>query len=91
MISLDEKKSNEHKLFVEGEGLKEVMGTPGVNANLTTSNNTIEVFETIGIEAARSTIINEIAYTMTSHGMSIDVRHVMLLADLMTYKVVIQK
>lgn len=87
VISLDEKKSSEHKLFVEGEGLKEVMGTHGVNGALTTSNNTIEVFETIGIEAARSTIINEIAYTMTSHGMSIDVRHVMLLADLMTYKV----
>ena len=30
--------------------------------------------------------MNEITYTMTSHGMSIDVRHVMLLADLMTYK-----
>ncbi|CAF0829663.1 unnamed protein product [Brachionus calyciflorus] len=86
VISMDEKKANEYKLFVEGEGLKEVMGTHGVDGNFTTSNNTIEVFETIGIEAARSTIINEIAYTMTSHGMSIDVRHVMLLADLMTYK-----
>ena len=30
--------------------------------------------------------MNEITYTMVSHGMSIDVRHVMLLADLMTYK-----
>ena len=35
----------------------------------------------------RKTIIDEIAYTMSSHGMSIDVRHVMLLADLMTFKV----
>lgn len=40
----------------------------------------------LGIEAARSTIISEIAYTMTSYGMSIDSRHVMLLADVMTYK-----
>jgi len=30
--------------------------------------------------------MNEIKYTMKSHGMSIDERHVMLLADLMTYK-----
>lgn len=43
--------------------------------------------KTIGIEAARSTIINEIQYTMVNHGMSIDRRHVMLLGDLMTYKV----
>lgn len=31
--------------------------------------------------------MNEINVTMKSHGMSIDARHVMLLADLMTYKV----
>jgi hypothetical protein len=31
--------------------------------------------------------MNEIVYTMVTHGMSIDIRHVMLLADLMTYKV----
>lgn len=43
--------------------------------------------KTLGIEAARSTIINEIQYTMVNHGMSIDRRHVMLLADLMSYKV----
>lgn len=46
-----------------------------------------QVEKTLGIEAARSTIINEIQYTMVNHGMSIDRRHVMLLADLMSYKV----
>ncbi|KTF78899.1 hypothetical protein cypCar_00048181, partial [Cyprinus carpio] len=45
-----------------------------------------KVERTLGIEAARSTIINEIQYTMVNHGMSIDRRHVMLLADLMSYK-----
>ena len=35
----------------------------------------------------RQTIINEIVYTMVNHGMNIDIRHVMLLADLMTFKV----
>lgn len=41
----------------------------------------------LGIEAARATIIEEIQYTMGKHGMSIDQRHVMLLADLMSYRV----
>ena len=41
----------------------------------------------LGIEAARQTIINEIQYTMKSHDMIIDPRHVMLLGDVMTYKV----
>ena len=47
----------------------------------------MEVETALGIEAARRTIINEIQYTMSSHGMSIDPRHVMLLGDVMSYKV----
>lgn len=31
--------------------------------------------------------MNEIQYTMREHGMSIDTRHVMLLADLMCFRV----
>ncbi|CAB1343971.1 unnamed protein product [Coregonus sp. 'balchen'] len=77
---------NKYKLLVEGDNLRSVMATHGVNGNRTTSNNTYEVEKTLGIEAARSTIINEIQYTMVNHGMSIDRRHVMLLADLMSYK-----
>jgi DNA-directed RNA polymerase III subunit RPC1 len=63
------------------------MTTLGVDGRRTTSNHIIEVFQTLGIEAARSSIINEIVYTMSSHGMGIDIRHVMLLADTMTFKV----
>lgn len=53
----------------------------------TTSNHVIEIAQVLGIEAARRTIVNEINYTMQSHGMSIDPRHVMLLGDVMSYKV----
>ena len=87
VITVDEKEGKRHRLFVEGEGMREVMGIQGINANETTSNNTMEVFRCLGIEAARTTIVNEIVYTMGSHGIGLDVRHVMLLADLMTYKV----
>ncbi|WAQ96885.1 RPC1-like protein [Mya arenaria] len=75
-----------YKLLVEGNNLRSVMATQGVKGTHANSNNTIEVEKTLGIEAARKTIMNEINYTMSSHGMSIDIRHVMLLADLMTYK-----
>ena len=59
----------------------------GIVGEQTTSNHVIEVAQVLGIEAARRTIINEIQYTMQSHGMSIDPRHVMLLGDVMSYKV----
>ena len=85
IMHLDETKSgSKYKLFVEGDNLREVIATPGVNGKRTTSNNTLEVAATLGIEAARKTIMNEVKYTMESHGMNIDIRHIMLLADLMT-------
>jgi len=87
IISIDDSsggKIPKYKLFVEGDNLREVLATPGVLGKKTTSNNTYEVANTLGIEAARATIMKEIDYTMSSHGMSIDKRHIMLLADLMT-------
>jgi hypothetical protein len=63
------------------------MGTPGVDARNTKGNHIMEMNKTHGIEAARRSIIDEIQYTMKSHGMNIDARHMMLLVDLMTYKV----
>jgi hypothetical protein len=39
-----------------------------------------------GIEAARSTIINEINTIMTHHSLVVDLRHLMLLADVMCYQ-----
>ncbi|XP_011874550.1 PREDICTED: DNA-directed RNA polymerase III subunit RPC1 [Vollenhovia emeryi] len=71
-------------LFVEGDNFREVMATPGIIGEKTKSNNTIEVFKTLGIEAARATIMSEIKSVMENHGISIDCRHLMLLSDLMT-------
>lgn len=42
-----------HYLCVEGSNLREVMATYGVSGCKTTSNNVMEVYETLGIEAAR--------------------------------------
>eukprot|EP01135_Chromosphaera_perkinsii_P006114 Nk52_evm1s403 gene=Nk52_evmTU1s403 len=83
---ISEKGKGKYNLLVEGSDLKAVMAVRGINGSQTTSNHTMEAEMTLGIEAARNTIMHEIQYTMGSHGMSIDARHVMLLADLMTFK-----
>lgn len=75
-----------YELLVEGDGLRDVIATYGVDGIKTSSNNTSEVEKTLGIEAARATIIREIGLTMQSHGISVDRRHLMLLADLMTFR-----
>ncbi|KAL1407575.1 DNA-directed RNA polymerase III subunit C1 (rpo31) [Vanrija albida] len=86
VITKDEKRKEDHKLLVTGYGLREVMGTDGVQGCFTKTNHVMETCQVLGIEAARQTIYNEIQTTMQSHGMSIDPRHVMLLGDVMTYK-----
>lgn len=44
----------------------------------------------LGIEVVRIIIMNEVNYIMFSYGMSIDIRYVMLLVDLMIFKVIWQ-
>ena len=75
-----------YRLIVEGAGLQAVMGVQGVRGALTRSTHIMEVEKTLGIEAARQTIMDEIQYTMSHHGMDIDSRHVSLLADVMSFR-----
>ncbi|KAL3989412.1 RNA polymerase Rpb1 domain 5 family protein [Acanthocheilonema viteae] len=86
VIHADEKKGDSYKLLVEGIDYREVMATVGVDGRRTYFNNALTVADVLGIEAARSSIISEILSTMVSHGIGLDQRHVMLLADLMTYR-----
>jgi DNA-directed RNA polymerase subunit A" len=38
----------------------------------------------LGIEAARQSIVDEIMATLREQGLSVDIRHIMLVADIMT-------
>lgn len=75
-----------YELLVEGTGLCKILGVPGIEPYGTSSNNVMEVRETLGIEAARALIIGEVEYTMGKHGIKIDHRHIMLLSDMMCFK-----
>jgi DNA-directed RNA polymerase III subunit RPC1 len=73
-------------LLVEGYGLREVMGCPGVDGRLTKSNHIMDMQDVLGIEAARGVISSEISFIMKSYGITVDRRHLMLLSDVMTFK-----
>ena len=75
-----------YHLLVEGYGLADVMGSPGIDGKHTTTNHIIEVEQTLGVEAARTSISSEISYIMNAYGIGIDTRHLMLLSDVMTFK-----
>jgi len=72
------------KIITEGSNLKEVLKIEGVNANKVMTNSILEVADVLGIEAARNSIIHEAMGTLGEAGLDVDIRHIMLVADLMT-------
>ncbi len=76
--------SGEYVLYTEGSELKEVLSIEGVDATRTRTNSVNEVFEVMGIEAARMALIHEAMDTLKEQGLTVDVRHIMLVADIMT-------
>ena len=76
--------SGEYVLYTEGSVLKEVLAIEGVDATRTRTNNVNEIFEVMGIEAARQALINEATDTLKEQGLNVDVRHIMLVSDIMT-------
>ncbi|RCN46647.1 RNA polymerase Rpb1, domain 5 [Ancylostoma caninum] len=86
IISTNERRGGEHRFIAEGTDFRGVLSELGIDGRFTNFNNPVIVSEVLGIEAARSCIINEIMATMEAHGVMLDKRHVMLLADAMTYR-----
>jgi len=74
----------EYVIYTEGSNLAEVLQIPGVDTTRTTSNSIFEIYNVLGVEAARSAIIAEAIRTLSEQGLSVDVRHIMLVADVMT-------
>lgn len=81
---LIKKESSEWVLYTEGTNLKGVLRTIGVDTTRTISNHIHEIADTLGIEAARQVIINEAKDVLDEQGLDVDIRHIMLVADLMT-------
>ena len=79
-------KEKQYHLLVEGSGLQDVMGIPGIDGTRTKSNHIMEMQAVLGIEAARLTISEEIKYVMKMYAITVDRRHLMLLSDVMTFK-----
>ncbi|MBL7206226.1 MAG: DNA-directed RNA polymerase subunit A'' [Candidatus Aenigmarchaeota archaeon] len=80
------KEGDEWVINTLGSNLKKVFNVEGVDTTKTFSNDIFEIYSVLGIEAARNSIINEARYTMEEQGLGVDVRYVMILADLMTFE-----
>ncbi len=81
---LIQKENEEYVLHTDGSNLSEVLKIKGIDTTRVYTNNISEIAEVLGIEAARNAIIKEAFQVLDQQGLDVDVRHVILVADLMT-------
>ena len=67
-----------------GSNLMQILSLDFIDATRTISNDIKEVFDTLGIEAARQIIYNELVEVMEFSGVYINYHHLSLLCDRMT-------
>jgi len=77
------KRGDEYVILTAGTNLKAVLELDFVDTDRTTSNDIYEIYEVLGIEAARQAILNELTKVIENQGLKIDIRHLLLVADVM--------
>ncbi len=68
----------------DGSNLPRVFEVSGIDPTRTSTNNVHEIAKTLGIEAARNATIKEAMGVLEEQGLDVDIRHIMLMADIMT-------
>jgi DNA-directed RNA polymerase subunit A" len=79
------KRGEEFVIITAGTNLREVLGLDFVDPARVVSNDIYEVSEVLGIEAGRQLIIDEVSKVIDAQGLNVDIRHIMLVADLMCF------
>ncbi len=68
-----------------GTNLLEVLGLDYIDSNKTISNDVMEIFDVLGMEAARQCIYNELSEVLEFDGAYVNAHHMGLLCDRMTF------
>ena len=79
-----DKNTGEYYIATIGSNLPKVSEFAGVDRSRTYTNNIVEIYQDLGIEAARQSIISELRDTLEGAGLDVDVRHLITVADVMT-------
>jgi DNA-directed RNA polymerase subunit A" len=78
------REGNDWVINTIGSNLEGILNMKGIDKKRTVTNDIHETAKILGIEAARSLIIREALNTLQDQGLDVDIRHVMLVADIMT-------
>lgn len=78
------RRGDEYIIVTSGSNLKDIFKLEFVNPDKTLTNDIFEIEKILGIEAARTAIMNEVVKVIDEQGLNVDLRHIMLIADIMT-------
>eukprot|EP01125_Pyxidicula_operculata_P014325 TRINITY_DN4767_c0_g7_i1.p1 TRINITY_DN4767_c0_g7~~TRINITY_DN4767_c0_g7_i1.p1 ORF type:complete len:1661 (+),score=497.86 TRINITY_DN4767_c0_g7_i1:111-5093(+) len=80
-------KEKRHTIITEGINIPHMWRLQQIiDVNELYTNDPSEMFKYYGVEAARATIIKEIANVFTAYGIDVNYRHLSLLADYLTHE-----
>ncbi len=83
-IIVEDKENGGYKIVTEGSDLESVLEIEEVDTSKVRTNDICEIENVLGIEAARNSIIEEANATLADAGLTVDIRHIMLVADIIT-------
>lgn len=77
-------KEMEWEILTDGTNLKDIFLVDKVNYRRVTSNDINQIYECLGIEAVRNTLIQELRKVLGHYGIYVNYRHLAVLCDVMT-------
>lgn len=80
-----DKSAQEPVIRTRGTNLKAILKMPEVDTFRTTTNDIKEISRVLGIEAGRTAVMQELIKVLKDNSIAVDQRHIMLLADLMSF------
>jgi len=76
----------EYVLDTEGVDLRYILNFPGMDHIRSSSNDIVEIFRILGVEASRRILIQELRNLISFDGSYVNSRHLYLLVDIMTHR-----
>ncbi len=77
-------KTGELYLISAGSNIESIITVEGVDKSRTYTNDVFAMYRQFGIEAARNALARELKATLDEQKISVDIRHLLLIADAMT-------
>jgi DNA-directed RNA polymerase subunit A" len=83
--ALVRREENDWIITTIGSNLEDVLKLKEIDEKRVFTNDIHETARVLGIEAARNMIIREASKTLQEQGLDVDIRHIMLVSDIMTF------